>query len=155
MLDFLRTSTVTWSMYVVICCGSNRKLIPSFWLLLFFFLRFFLMWTIFKVFIEFVTILLLFYVLVFWPRGMWDLSSPTKEGGVLTTGTPGKSHNTLFSGKKTEHTLEPSSWFEITALLFVSCVNLNPLLTTLSLGFLICKMGLIVPLIISLKDWMS
>ena len=32
----------------------------------FFFLRFFLMWTIFKVFIEFVTILLLFYVLDFW-----------------------------------------------------------------------------------------
>ena len=31
----------------------------------FFFKTFFLMWTIFKVFIEFVTILLLFYVLVF------------------------------------------------------------------------------------------
>ena len=28
---------------------------------------FFLMWTIFKVCIEFVTILLLFYALVFWP----------------------------------------------------------------------------------------
>ena len=40
---------------------------------------FFLMWTIFKVFIEFVTILLLFYVLVFWPRGMWALSSPTRD----------------------------------------------------------------------------
>ena len=36
------------------------------------------MWTIFKVFIEFVTLLLLFYVLVFWLRGMWDLSSPTR-----------------------------------------------------------------------------
>ena len=34
------------------------------------------MWAIFKLFIEFVTILLLFYVLFFWPRGMWDLSSP-------------------------------------------------------------------------------
>ena len=33
----------------------------------------------FKGFIEFVRILLLFYVLVFWPRGMWDLSSPTKD----------------------------------------------------------------------------
>ena len=31
------------------------------------FLFFNLMWTIFKVFIEFVTILLLFYVLGFWP----------------------------------------------------------------------------------------
>ena len=46
-----------------------------------FFLKsfFFLMWTIFKVFIELVTILLLFYVLVFWPRGMWDLTSPTRD----------------------------------------------------------------------------
>ena len=33
------------------------------------------MWTIFTVFIEFVTILFLFSVLVFWPRGMWDLGS--------------------------------------------------------------------------------
>ena len=41
---------------------------------------FFLMWTTFKVFIEFVAAwLLVFYVLAFWPRGMWDLSSPTKD----------------------------------------------------------------------------
>ena len=39
----------------------------------------FLMWTIFKVFTEFVTILLLAYVLVFWLLGMWDLSSPTRH----------------------------------------------------------------------------
>ena len=32
----------------------------------------FLMWTSFKVLIEFVTILLLFYVLLFRPTGMWD-----------------------------------------------------------------------------------
>ena len=37
------------------------------------------MWTIFKVFIEFVTILLLFYVLDFWQRGMWDLITPTRD----------------------------------------------------------------------------
>ena len=36
----------------------------------FFKVFFFLMWTIFKVFIEFVTILLLFYVLISWPQGM-------------------------------------------------------------------------------------
>ena len=41
---------------------------------------FFPMWAIFfEVFIEFVTILLLFYVLVFWPRGMWDLSSSIRD----------------------------------------------------------------------------
>ena len=36
------------------------------------------MWTIFKVFIKFVTVLLLSYVLVFWPRSMWDVSSSTR-----------------------------------------------------------------------------
>ena len=54
-----------------------------FWIFKFcshFFKIFFLMWTIFKVFIEFITILLLFfYVLVFWTRGMWDLSSLTRD----------------------------------------------------------------------------
>ena len=61
---------------------------------------FFLMWTTFKVFIEFVAAwLLLFYVLAFWPRGMWDLSSPTKDqkhircvgSKVPTSGPAGKS----------------------------------------------------------------
>ena len=60
---------------------------------------FFKMWTIFKVFIEFITVLILFYVSVFWPQGMWELSSgsgrdqtwtPALEGKVLTTGSPGK-----------------------------------------------------------------
>ena len=46
---------------------------------IFSFFKDFLMWTIFTIFIEFVTILLLFYVLVFWSRGMWDLSSPTRD----------------------------------------------------------------------------
>ena len=53
----------------------------------------------FKVFIEFVTISLLFYVLFFWSQGTWDLSSltgiklisPILEGNILTTGLPGKS----------------------------------------------------------------
>ena len=39
---------------------------------------FFLTWTIFKVFTEFVTIQLLLYVLVFWPESIWDLSSPAR-----------------------------------------------------------------------------
>ena len=34
----------------------------------------FLMWTIVKVFIEYVAILLLFYVFGFWLQGIWDLS---------------------------------------------------------------------------------
>ena len=37
------------------------------------------MWTVFEVFIEFFTTLLLCYVLVFWPRGMWDLTLSTRD----------------------------------------------------------------------------
>ena len=56
------------------------------------------MQAIFKVFIEFVATVLLFYVSDFWARGMWDLSPLTRdrtstscrEGEVLTTGPPGK-----------------------------------------------------------------
>ena len=40
---------------------------------------FFLMWTISKVFVEFVTILLLFYILVFLAASMWDLNSSTRD----------------------------------------------------------------------------
>ena len=54
--------------------------------------------------IESVTILILFYVLVFWPPGMWYLSSlnrdltytPVLEGEVLTTGPPGKTLKAIF-----------------------------------------------------------
>ena len=53
----------------------------------------------FKVFIEFVTILFLFYVLAFWlwgmristPRPGVEPASPASEGKVLTTEPPGKS----------------------------------------------------------------
>ena len=58
------------------------------------------MWTIlFKVFIKFVTVLLLAYVSVCWSCGMWDPSYLTKdgtqhapelEGEVLTPGPSGK-----------------------------------------------------------------
>ena len=43
------------------------------------------MWTIFKVFIEFVTILFLFSILVSWLWGRWDLMSQTRD----QTRTPG------------------------------------------------------------------
>ena len=55
-------------------CSSRKTFIP--------FLKkknSFLMWTIFKVFIEFITRLLLFQVLFFWPWGLWDLSSLTRD----------------------------------------------------------------------------
>ena len=65
-----------------------------------FFLRFFfLMWTIFKVFIEIVTILLLFYVRFFGhkacgilaPQPGIEPAPPALEGEILTAGPPGKS----------------------------------------------------------------
>ena len=56
------------------------------------------MWTIFKVFTEFVTILLLFYLLFFFGCEASGILTPdqglnlhsTLEGKVLTTGLPGK-----------------------------------------------------------------
>ena len=48
-------------------------------LLFFFFKIFFDVDHFFKVFIEFGTTLPLFYVLVFWPQGMWDPSSLTRD----------------------------------------------------------------------------
>ena len=55
------------------------------------------MWTIFKVFIEFVIVLLLFYVLVFWVFGLApqpgrEPTPPALEGEVLATAPPGKPH---------------------------------------------------------------
>ena len=52
---------------------------------LFSFKYFFDVGIFFKVFIECVTTLFLFYVSVFWPRGMWGLCSPTRDQ-ILTLG---------------------------------------------------------------------
>ena len=61
---------------------------------------YFLMWTSFKVYVEFVTIMLLFYVSVFFGHEARGISAPLPgvepappalEGEVLTTGLPGKS----------------------------------------------------------------
>ena len=67
-------------------------------LLLFFLKKIFLMWTIFKVFIEFVPILLLFLYFGFFGREACGIlapqpgiepAPPALEGEVLTTGPPG------------------------------------------------------------------
>ena len=63
-----------------------------------FFLRFFNMDHLFKIFFEFVTILVLFYALVFWPHGLWDLSSPTRAW-TYTHCTGRQSLNHWTSGK--------------------------------------------------------
>ena len=69
-----------------------------------FFLKTFWMWTIFKVFIESVTVLLLLCVLVFCPQGKGNRSSQTREqthtpaleGEVLTIGCQGSPHKKIF-----------------------------------------------------------
>ena len=70
---------------------------------------------IFKVFIEFVTILLLFYVFLLWPRASGipvpqlgiELIPLALKGEVLTTGPPGKSPGSLpfsvFVGNQRDH----------------------------------------------------
>ena len=92
------------------------------WFLL---IYFFLTWTIFKVFIEFVTILLLFYILVFGSCSMWDLSFPTSDQtctpcigrGVLATGPPGKSLLCFYTVTVSEMRIWVSSMHS-----FITCV---------------------------------
>ena len=69
---------------------------------------FFLMWTIFKVPVQFVKALFLFYVLVHWPQGMWDPRTLTRDGTCTPsigkqspiTGPPGTSWQYLFNINK-------------------------------------------------------
>ena len=62
------------------------------------------MWTIFKIFIEFVSNIASILYLGFWSPGIWDLNSPTRgqtftpciESEVLTTGQPWESLKKIF-----------------------------------------------------------
>ena len=80
----------TWSQIIPTCVPESH------FRFFFFFLDFFfLMHTIFKAFIEFVTISLLFYALDFGPQGMWDLISPTKDQTCIPCiGTQSLNHST-------------------------------------------------------------
>ena len=72
--------------------------------LLFFFLDSFDMDHFLKVFIEFVTILLLFYVSVFWSWGMWGLGSSTRDWTHSPCiGPPGKSWVEIIDDSWTEY----------------------------------------------------
>ena len=84
---------------ILFFCPSSPAIdIYSFFLQLFKKLFFFLMWTIFKVFIDFVTILLLFCVLFFGcqaceilaPQPRIELSPLALKGEIVTTGPSGK-----------------------------------------------------------------
>ena len=58
------------------CLGHKDRALMNGIHVLFFILRFFDVGHFFKVFIEFVTVSLLFYVLVFGLQGVWDPTSP-------------------------------------------------------------------------------
>ena len=84
---------------VSIGCRTTKSRVLTFY---------FFMWAIFKVFIKFVTILLLFYCFTFCffghetceilaPQPEMEPTSPAWEGEALTTGPPGKSLNSLLS----------------------------------------------------------
>ena len=60
--------------------SQMELLLPLKFYFFFIFLMIFKIWTVFlKVFIEFVIIVFLLYVLLYWPQGMWGLSSPTRH----------------------------------------------------------------------------
>ena len=68
-----------------VCHWKSTRVVIDLKYLLYF--KCLLIWDICKAFIEFVTILLLFYVLAFWPWGMWFLSSSTRDRNhTLSTG---------------------------------------------------------------------
>ena len=97
------TNQVVKSMWQIVTFFSSpkatTKYLPGF-TFIYHFKEFFLMWTIFKVFIEFVTVLLMFYVFGFFgheaggilaPQPGIKPSPPALEGNILTTRSPGKS----------------------------------------------------------------
>ena len=97
---------------------------------------FFLTWTIFKVLPEFITALLLFYVLFFWLQDTWDLSSLTRywtctlcmEDKIFITGLPGKSQmfSFFFIPKFSMH-----SGFTVPLTTLEKCAEIEALLSLL------------------------
>ena len=74
------------------------------------FFFFYLMWTILTVFIEFVTVLCLFYVLAFPQQGMWDPSSLTKDQTCPGLHWKVKSQSTGPSEKSRDDSSSVSLW---------------------------------------------
>ena len=112
LFQFLETSCISWLM-------SSSSIFKASNVFFFFFLRFSFMWTIFKVFIEFVTTQLLLFMFRFFGHVanlLWDLSSTTRdwtftlalEGEVLTTGLPWKFPKPVMLG---QIFLRLSLWF--------------------------------------------
>ena len=67
--NHISDTELMFTIYTELLLLNNNKKVQVIWFLILFF-KDFLMWIIFKFFTEFITILLLFYVLVFWLWGM-------------------------------------------------------------------------------------
>ena len=85
---------------------------------------FFLMWTIFKVFSEFVTMLFLFYVLSFCPQGMWNLCSLIRIKPTLPALEGSLNHRTSkevpwASSLNCLPVVSLSSWYHSSLLIFI------------------------------------
>ena len=127
----------------------------NFWLWSYYFFVkiFFLMLTIFKDFIECVTILLLFYVSVFQPWDMWDRSPPTRDPTLSPcTGMQSLNHWTTQGS--------PLLFLFIFLLYFVNfyfCISLYLLYFSISLTyspFIIHLSLFLVELWIFLNPWL-
>lgn len=81
----------------------------------------------FSVFIECATVLFLFYVLVFWPQGMWDLSSPIRDGTV-----------TPCIGRKVLNIGPPRKFLSIWTWFTISHKHTRPICFSVSRPILYC-----------------
>ena len=88
------------------------------------------MWTNFEVFTEFITKLLLFCVLVFWPGDIWDPRSPAREG----TGTPSIGRRSLNRWSTREVPGLPMSANASLCVTFINWYILHYLLTLKSIS---------------------
>ena len=82
------------------------------------------MWTIFKVFSEFVTMLFLFYVLSFCPQGMWNLCSLIRIKPTLPALEGSLNHRTSrevpwASSLNCLPVVSLSSWYHSSLLIFI------------------------------------
>ena len=82
-------------------CRNNVSILFILFLRFFFF--FLGCWIIFGIFAEFVTILFLFFVLVFWPQGMWNPSSHIRDGRSSQCRTVCRCMNTCSYYFNTHH----------------------------------------------------
>ena len=98
LTDAVRTSQMpnsySWYHLLFLPSPPNCLTLQLFKSVFFFFC--FLMWTIFKDIIEFVTIIPLLCVLIFWPWGMWDFNSPIQD--QTHTLCTGRSFNSWTAG---------------------------------------------------------